>query len=176
MIGLDKAIQLLLGNYIITGIVFAMGFALEGLLVYLGNHEVTLLWFDATSLSTLVNNGKLTLQVAAYGLGLFFWYQHGTINIQTPHDEVKRKGLLLLIVPLCVLGVLLSLGIILLWNHITDLVRIQKMIPDNSQIQAIIFNIPVWIMLHGMVTFLISLDIKFLKKSYGTEFNEQPYE
>lgn len=176
MIGFDKAVKLLLGNYIITGIVFAMGFALEWLIIYLWSHDVNILWFDSSSLTNLITNAKLTLLLASYALWMFFRYKHSTINIQIPDDDVKRKGIMVLIVPLCVLGIILSLSIILLGNHIFDITWLENVIPNNTQIQNIVFNIPTWIMIHGIIVFILSLNIKFSKKVIGNEFGETHYE
>ncbi|PID34637.1 MAG: hypothetical protein CR971_02245 [candidate division SR1 bacterium] len=164
MMGFDKVLKMIIGNYIITMIVIALGLVIDFEVSQIQANNLNILGFGATEVAKFLSDGKITLMIASY-LGLMvIWYKFAQFSLTLRFDEMKKKGLLLLTTPLCVIGIVLSLVVILLGGNISDSGWILQHIPENEELRSFVMRIPLWIVIHGILMFILFLDINFISK------------
>lgn len=164
MMGFEKILKMIFWNYVVTSIIIALGLFIDFEIKTIISSGTSFLGMWSTELAGLLASGKLTILLASYGILMGLWYKFSRIHISIITDEMKKKWFLLLTVPLCVIGIVLSLLIIVIWPQLTDLWRIYKTIPDSPGIRNFVMRIPLWVILHGLILILIGVKINLARR------------
>jgi len=176
MLGLEKIIKIILGNYILGTICFSVGIGIDNLIIYLqwlGDQRFA--WFAATWWSTFLDNGHATIILLLYLILLFILYKKSTISIRLPSDGVIQKMLYLVFVPLALTSVILTLYILLWGSGIISLAILTEWSASNSFLTVVsqIFSLtPLWIALHGIATLLITAEIPMRMETDLSDFTD----
>ncbi len=163
-IGIEKMIKIILGNYILSSICLAasqsMSLAVEAMRK---TPDLKLMGFSYDTIANFLNNGNMTIVLIVYLLLLVIIFRTSKIKISLPDDEAIKKMLLLLFVPLTVISMILTLQIAILGINgisITALSIIAKTVANNPYMFQFVSLTPVRILLHGIVTILITSEFK----------------
>lgn len=169
VIGNEKMIKVLLGNYILATVCLAANQSLDILVQFLmKTPTLKILTFSYNDISTFVMSGKTSIVLILYLLLLFLMYQKSRIRITLPSDEILQKTFSLFLVPLTVVSVILTLEIVILgMNSLSpsSLETLARGFTSNYYIIQFIVLTPVWILLHGLATVLITSEIKMSIKT-----------
>ncbi|HOQ78944.1 MAG TPA: hypothetical protein PKX34_02905 [Candidatus Absconditabacterales bacterium] len=162
IIGLDKMIKIILGNYILGTLSVAISTSIDLAINTMGE----------TGLAKFLADGKLTIIFVVYVVLLFLIYRTSKINVDISGDQIMQKSLYILFVPMAVLSIVLTLEIIFLGIDILDpikLIEIAKGFTNNIYLQKFILNTPYLILVHALVTVLITSKFKVALKIEDTD-------
>lgn len=163
-IGIDKMIKIILGNYILNSICLAASQSIDlRAKVLRETPELTTLWFNNLKFANFLNNGSMTIILIVYLILLVMIYRTSKIRISLPDDEAIKKMLQLIFVPLTILSIVLTLQIVLLWMNginITAIGSIATTVANNAYMFKFVSLTPVRILLHGIVTIIITSEFK----------------
>lgn len=169
VIGNEKMIKVLLGNYILATLCLAANQSLDVLVQFLmitPNLEILNISYE--NIANFVVAGKTSIVLILYLLLLFLMYQKSRIRITLPGDEILQKTFSLFLVPLTVISLILTLEIVVLgMNSLSpsSLETMARSFTNNYYIINFIVLTPVWILLHGLATVLITTEIKMSIKT-----------
>ncbi|MFZ2150881.1 MAG: hypothetical protein WAZ12_03835 [Candidatus Absconditicoccaceae bacterium] len=168
-IGLEKMIKIILGNYILSSICLAASQSINLLINYLNNNS-GLMFFGIKNdaLSNFLLNGQTTIIMIIYAGLLWAIYKKSKISVNIPQDEILKKSLYIFFVPLTVISFILTIQIAITGISIFSVnnsIEIGNIIIDNIYIQMFIKNTPLWILLHGIATILITSELKIKIKT-----------
>ncbi len=152
-IWLEKMIKIILWNYILWWICFALSISID-LAVNSSTSE---------SFINFMTNWKTFIVLLAYVLLLFLVYYKSNITVEIPRDQIMQKSLYLFFVPLTVLSMCLTLEILLLWTSMLNQKTFTLMvweITKNIYLQEFIINTPYWVLIHGISTIIITSGFK----------------
>lgn len=105
----------------------------------------------------------MTIILIVYIILLVVIYRTSKIRIRLPDDEAIKKMLQLIFVPLTILSIVLTLQIVLLGMdgiNITAIGSIATAVANNPYMFKFVSLTPVRILLHGIVTILITSELK----------------
>lgn len=168
-IGIDKMIKIILGNYILSSICLAAGQSIA-----LGAEALKLtpdqkaLGFTYDKMATFLNDGNMTIVLIIYVTLLVVIYRTSKIRIGLPSDEAIKKMLQLIFVPLTVVSMVLTLQIAILGINginIASISSLAQSVANNPYMFQFIKLTPVRILLHGIVTILITSEFKVSVKT-----------
>lgn len=169
VIGNEKMIKVLLGNYILATLCLAANQSLDLLTQFLmTTPTLKILTFSYNDIATFIAGGKTSIVLILYLLLLFLMYQKSRIRITLPSDEILQKTFSLFLVPLTVVSLILTLEIVILgMNSLnpTSLQTLARSFTDNYYIIQFVVLTPVWILLHGLATVIITSEIKMSIKT-----------
>ena len=120
------------------------------------------------TIASFFTNGSTTIILILYVILLVLIYKKSKIRIIVPMDEASKKMLQIILVPLTVISMVLTLQIALMGINVTNIVSIQNLatiISTNPYIVKFISLTPVWILLHGIVTIIITSEFKISIKT-----------
>lgn len=164
VIGNEKMIKILLWNYILATLCLAANQSLEILTQFLmitPNLEIMNISYE--SIVNFIVAGKTSIVLILYLLLLLLMYQKSKIRIILPSDEILQKTFSLFLVPLTVISLVLTLEIVILGMNSLNPASLQILaleFTNNYYIVNFIVLTPVWILLHGLATVLITTEIK----------------
>ena len=163
-IGIDKMIRIILGNYILSSICLAAGQSINLGVEYMSKHpELSFMGFWYDKVANFLNNGNMTIVLILYIILLFVIFKKSKIRISLPDDEALKKMLQIIFVPLTVISMVLTLQIAILGMdgiNITAISSIAATVANNPYIFQFVSLTPVWILLHGIVTVIITSEFK----------------
>ncbi len=163
-IGSDKMIKIILGNYILGILCLAANQSITILITFLeSTPTLKALGFTYQDLATFLQNGKITIVLVLYILFLLLLYSKSKIRISLPDDEILKKSLYIILVPLCVTSIILTFEIVLMGINSIDTQSLQKLafsLTTNDYLYQFITLTPLWILIHGVATVLITSEIK----------------
>ncbi|MDD3263113.1 MAG: hypothetical protein PHR61_04705 [Candidatus Absconditabacteria bacterium] len=169
VIGNEKMIKVLLGNYILATLCLAANQSLDVLVQFLmTTPNLEILNISYENIANFVIAGKTSIVLILYLLLLFLMYQKSRIRITLPGDEILQKTFSLFLVPLTVISLILTLEIVILgMNSLSpsSLETMARSFTNNYYIINFIVLTPVWILLHGLATVLITTEIKMSIKT-----------
>jgi hypothetical protein len=169
IIGNEKMVKVLIGNYILAILCLGVNQSLESFAVFLlANPETIILNISYESIANMITIGKSTIVMVIYLILLFILYQKSKIKLSLPGDEIGQKIFSLILVPMTVVSIFLTLEIVLLWEKSFDpevLQTIASSFTTNIYIIKAMVRTPLWIALHALATIIISTEIKFSIKS-----------
>lgn len=164
VIGNEKMIKVLLGNYILATLCLAANQSLDVLTQFLlTTPTLKILTFSYNDIANFIVGAKTSIVLILYLLLLFLMYQKSRIRITLPGDELLQKTFSLFLVPLTVISLILTLEIVILgMNSLnpSSLETLARGFTSNYYIINFIVLTPVWIFLHGLATVLITTEIK----------------
>lgn len=168
-IGIDKMIRIILGNYILSSICLAASQSID-LAVQSMNKtpDLTFMWFGYAKVASFLDNGSMTIILILYVILLVIIYRTSKIRIVLPGDEALKKMLQLIFVPLTVISMVLTLQIAILWMdgiNVTAISSIANMVANNPYMFQFVSLTPVWILLHGILTIIITSEFKVSVKT-----------
>ena len=90
-------------------------------------------------------------------------YHKSSIHMRLPSDQILQKSLYIILVPLMVISILLTLEIVFFGVNSLSSSTLETFAHTSTQnpylIQAIVLT-PVWMLLHGLLTIIVSLEVK----------------
>ena len=110
----------------------------------------------------------MTIVLILYVILLVIIFRTSKIRIGLPNDEAIKKMLQLIFVPLTVISMILTLQIAILGINginIAAISSIADMVANNQYMYQFVRLTPVWILLHGIVTILITSEFKVSVKT-----------
>lgn len=168
-IGIEKMIKIILGNYILSSICLAAGQSISLLVEMMKKTpEIRFMGFSYDKIANFLNDGNMTIVLILYIVLLFIIFRTSKIKISLPNDEAIRKMLQLIFVPLTVISMILTLQIAILGINGINIVAISsvaQMVANNIYMFQFVSLTPVWILLHGIVTILITSEFKISVKT-----------
>lgn len=168
-IGIEKMIKIILGNYILSSICLAAGQSISLLVEMMKKTpEIRFMGFSYDKIANFLNDGNMTIVLILYIVFLFIIFRTSKIKISLPNDEAIRKMLQLIFVPLTVISMILTLQIAILGINginITAISSVAQMVANNTYMFQFVSLTPVWILLHGIVTILITSEFKISVKT-----------
>ena len=163
-IWLEKMIKIILWNYILSSICLAWSQSLNILINYLdANPWLRFFGFKNEIFANFLNNWQTTIIMVIYLLLLRAIYKTSRITIDIPEDEIIKKSLYILFVPLTVISFILTIQIAIMWVGIfwqLNNMWIWDIIINNVYLQIFIKNTPIRIFLHWIATILITSELK----------------
>lgn len=164
VIGIEKMIKIVLWNYILSSICLAASQSLDLLINFLNaTPEAKLAWITYKSLWAFFAEANTTIILVLYIVLLVVIYRSSRIHIHIPLDPAMQKWLHLLMIPITVLSMILTLQIVVLGMNIIrpdQLQIISNEITKNPALFTFLSLMPVWILLHGLATVLITSELK----------------
>ncbi len=169
VIGIEKMIKVILWNYILSSICLAASQSIVILIARLTQTpDLTFMGMSYKTIASFFTNGSTTIILILYVILLVLIYKKSKIRIIVPMDEASKKMLQIILVPLTVISMVLTLQIALMGINVTNIVSIQNLatiISTNPYIVKFISLTPVWILLHGIVTIIITSEFKISIKT-----------
>ena len=163
-IGIEKMIKVILGNYILSSICLAAGQSISlGVEMMKKTPELTFMGFSYDKVANFLNDGNMTIVLILYVVLLFVIFRTSKIRIGLPNDEAMRKMLQIIFVPLTVISMILTLQIAILGINginISAISEIAQTVANNPYMFQFVSLTPVRILLHGIVTILITSEFK----------------
>ncbi len=164
MIGIDKMIRIILGNYILSSICLAASQSLKLASERMKkNPDLEILSIANDKIANFLDNGSMTIIMILYVILLVIVYRTSKIRITLPNDEALKKMLQLIFVPLAIISMVLTLQIVLLgMNGITinTVGKIATTVANNPYMFKFVSLTPVRILLHGLITIFITSEFK----------------
>ncbi|MFA7298680.1 MAG: hypothetical protein WC010_03490 [Candidatus Absconditabacterales bacterium] len=163
-IGIEKMIKVILGNYILSSICLAasqsINLAVEAMKK---TPEFTFMGFGYDKVANFLNNGSMTIILILYIILLVVIFRTSKIKISLPDDEALKKMLQIIFVPLTVISMVLTLQIAILGMdgiNISAISGVANAVKNNVYMFQFVSLTPVRILLHGIVTILITSEFK----------------
>lgn len=164
VIGIDKMIRIILGNYILNSICLAASQSIIiGVNILQKTPEAKILGWSYEKMANFLDNGSMTIVMILYIVLLVIVYKTSKIRIVLPGDEAIKKMLQILFVPLTVLSMILTLQIAILGMdgvNITAISNIANAVTNNPYMFTFISLTPLRILIHGIITILITSEFK----------------
>jgi hypothetical protein len=168
VLGLENMIKIVLGNYILGTISLALMQNIDLLIGFLSaNPDVMFVWIWYTSLAWFLAAAKATIVLIIYFVLLFVLYKQSQITVRMPSEDSLQRALYILLVPLAASSMLLTL-----WIVLTGLGLSQDVIlwlvgqwANVDLVARIVSMLPVWILLHGLCTILITSELRMTIKT-----------
>lgn len=164
MIGINKMIRVLLGNYILTSICLAASQSLQLATTRMNNNPTKeILGIESIKLANFIDNGSMTIVMILYITLLVIVFRTSKIKIRLPDDEALKKMLQIIFVPLTIISMILTLQIVLLGMDgitITSVGQIAETVANNQYMFQFVSLTPVRILLHGLLTIFITSEFK----------------
>lgn len=164
MIGIDKMIKIILGNYILSSICLAAAQSLTLASEYMKqNPGLETLGIWNIKFANFLENGSTIIILILYLVLLIIMYRTSKIRIKLPSDEALKKMIQLIFVPLTIISMVLTLQIVLLGIDATNITGIEKLatvVANNPYIFKFVNLTPVRILLHGLITIFITSEFK----------------
>lgn len=168
-IGSSKMIKIVLGNYILSSICLA---AFQSIALLINTLQANPIGkFAGMSNETLIKfftNGQTTIVLGVYVILLVIMYRSSKIQISLPSDEAARRMLQIILVPLTVISIILTLQIALMGMNIGNILMLQELaskISSNPYIFNFFSMTPLWILIHGIATIIITSEMKISVKT-----------
>jgi hypothetical protein len=114
-------------------------------------------------MANFLDNGSMTIVMILYIVLLVIVYKTSKIRIVLPGDEAIKKMLQILFVPLTVLSMILTLQIAILGMdgvNITAISNVANAVTNNPYMFTFISLTPLRILIHGIITILITSEFK----------------
>lgn len=163
-IGIEKMIKIVLWNYILGSICLAVSQSLQLLINFLNTSpELKFAGFTYKSLWLFFADGKTTIVLIVYVILLVVIYKNSKIHIYIPEDPAVQKWLFVVFVPLTVLSMILTLQIAIMGVNFINTDQLQLIANELTKTPALytfLTMTPVWILLHGLVTVIITSEMK----------------
>jgi len=161
ILGLDKMIRIIMGNYLISSILLGLSNLIElisgRLLVWAGPER----WIDALEhrVARILMAGKPTFLLTVYFILLVFITTKSDIGIGQIKNEGLRWALMIVFLPCTIISIMLTVALALFGNqmiNIDELKILATPFVDQSWVYNFIMLTPLRIVLPGLVTFLIA--------------------
>jgi len=171
LMGTEKMIRLILGNYIIATICFAFGACINTRANQLAaTPQLMFLKISYQSYANFLHQGQLTFTLLLFAILVTIVYTSSKINVSTMQGESSEKLYYILLIPLTLFSFIFALYVSLLGEGITTLQYLQNSVGSTFDlIQQFLNNIYVRMLAHGIlivvITSKISIKFKFSKQS-----------
>jgi hypothetical protein len=165
LIGKDQMIRVIIGNYILMIVWLSFAWAVD--MWNWSNQTFSLT--DSRDIWSLLSDGRITITLIVYALLLLLIFKKSTLH--SSHPWLLDKWFMLFLVPMTVLSLALTLGVIFLWTEVFDPQAMAKYAVNLSydpSIQSIITRTPLWMFLHSLLTVLLTTHVSlnyFTRKS-----------
>lgn len=168
-IGIEKMIRIILWNYILSSICLAASQSINlAVETMKKTPDLTFMGFGYDKVANFLNNGSMTIILIVYIILLVVIFRTSKIKIGLPDDEALKKMLQIIFVPLTVISMVLTLQIAILGMDgisITTISSIANAVANNPYMFQFVSLTPVRILLHGIVTILVTSEFKVSVKT-----------
>lgn len=168
LLWLENMIKIVLGNYILWTISLALMQSIDIFVRFLTVHtDAIFLWIWYPSLGTFLAAAKATIVLIVYFFLLFVLYKQSQITVRMPSEDSWQRALYIFLVPLAASSMLLTLWILLLGLGLSQTVIVSLVWENPSVfiIDRIVSLLPLWILLHGLCTILITSELRLTIKT-----------
>ena len=166
---IEKVIKILLGNYLLILLILATNQSLLLLINFLEKTPTFIFaGFSYESLAYFFSNAKMTILLLLYVWFFFLIYYKSKIRILLPGDDIIQKILHIILVPLTVIWIIFSFLIIFFWISLFSpniLTQTISFFPQNTFISSILYFMPVFFLIHALLTILLTSEIKIQIKT-----------
>lgn len=170
MVGLEQMIKIIMGNYLLGSICLAASNTLDALIVFFGSTPTQkgVLGINYERFGDFFTDAKTLIVLGLYMILLFVLFKKTKLSIELPQDDIAQKALYVITVPLTVLSMILALEIAVLGMKIMDVQALQLFAQNITSSKFIAYFItlsPLRILLHGLLTILLTTGIKMKYRS-----------
>ncbi len=165
---LENMIKIILGNYILWTISLALMQSIDLLIgFWSANLDAVFIWISYASLAWFLTAAKATIVLIVYFVLLFVLYKQSQITVRMPDEDSLQRALYILLVPLAASSMLLTLWIVLtgLWLSQDVILWLVWQWANVDLVARIVSMLPVWILLHGLCTILITSELRMTIKT-----------
>jgi hypothetical protein len=130
--------------------------------------DLKFMGFGYAKISNFLSNGSMTIILILYVILLVIIYRTSKIKISLPSDEAIKKMLQLIFVPLTIVSMVLTLQIVILGMNginVSGISSIATVVANNPYMFRFVSLTPVRILLHGIITILITSEFKVSVKT-----------
>jgi len=130
--------------------------------------DLKFMGFAYDKVANFLNNGSMTIILILYVVLLVIIYRTSKIRIVLPADEALKKMLQIIFVPLTVVSMVLTLQIAILGMNginVSGISSIAIAVANNPYMFRFVSLTPVRILLHGIITILITSEFKISVKT-----------
>jgi len=164
MIGIEKMIKIILGNYILSSIALATSQTIQlGIQRMNNNPNTSTLGIQNTKIASFLANNSTAIIMILYISLLIIVYRTSKIRIRLPDDEAIKKMLQMIFVPITIISMALTLQIVFLGMEgitIDTVGKIATTVANNQYMFRFVNLTPVRILLHGLLTIFITSEFK----------------
>lgn len=165
----DQMVKVILWNYVLWIICMAASQSIDILINFLANNaNLSIMSISYDTLASFFNNGKITFVLLLYALWLILIYKKSTISISFPSDPNLMRTIQILLVPMTVISMILTLQMAIIWVNMIDAAKLQVIVSWFSQtwyLYEFLRLWPVWLLLHGVLTTIISSELHITVRS-----------
>lgn len=165
---LENMIKIVLGNYILGTISLSLMQSIDLLVNFLSaTPDMIFVWISHSSLAAFFAAAKATIVLVIYFVLLFVLYKQSQITVRMPSEDSLHRVLYILLVPLAASSMLLTLRIVLSGLGLSQgiVVSLLGQWAHVDMIARIVGMLPVWILLHGLCTMLITSELRMTIKT-----------
>lgn len=164
-IGVDKMIKIIVHNYLLSAICLATSLSLDIMSYYWSLHlkQIVGFWISREQLIYIIKQGKITFVLALYVIMMIILFAKSKLSITMPTNQHAAVLIKILLIPLTVISALITLSVAILGStitHIPELRKIAEMFVQNPLLYFFIGLLPVRILIHGVVTIILTADLK----------------
>ncbi|MDR3169097.1 MAG: hypothetical protein LBU27_05030 [Candidatus Peribacteria bacterium] len=171
IMGTEKMVSLIIGNYIIGGTCYAFGESIH----YWANQlastpETSFLGLNYQTLANFLNTGQLTFVLLLFVILTILVYTSSTIKVSTMQNPSAEKLYYIALIPLTLLSFIFALSLAVMGQGIETMTMIKQNVSGTfSFVGNFIQAMPLRMLTHGVIVLLISSHIRmklsFAKKS-----------
>lgn len=159
---LSKIIKLLLGNYIVAALIFALSKIIDTVIKNINTVGVeTTLGIKNAALADILGFGKWPL-LLIYLVLLFLVYKISKVSIIYARWFLVQKTIKIIYAPLTALSIFFTLWLMISTMGILSSATIEAISSSNWYLNFVLQNIWIWIFLHSIIVLLITSRINVL--------------
>jgi len=168
VLGLENMIKIVLWNYILWSISLALMQSIDLLIGFLsGSPDDVFIGISYPSLAWFITAAKATIVLIIYFVLLFVLYKQSQITVRMPGEDSLQRALYILLVPLAASSMLLTLWILLSGLGLSQdvILWLIGQWANVDLVARIVSMLPVWILIHGLCTILITSELRMTIKT-----------
>lgn len=162
-------IKIIIWNYIIWLTMLALSMCFAIFEYYLNQSQISFFGLGWKSIASFLDNAKITINIIIYIVFLLVVIVRSSIQITLPNHILKKKIILVMLVPMTILSLFISIEIVLFGVDIFNLTFLQS-IAVSFENSSIIYNIVYFsalvLLLHWWVTLWMISQIDINYDSY----------
>lgn len=161
ILGLEKMIRIVIGNYLLTGVILAC-YSLLDLIVtknLLQGNPHGFMEQLSNMLGTVIVSAKPTIVLVLYFILLLRVATKSRIGLWFMHNDGMKRVLTILYVPFTVISIVANLALAVFGTKVLDITQLAKLaefVSDNWILHNFILLTPLWILLPGLVTVILA--------------------
>ncbi|MDR0606905.1 MAG: hypothetical protein LBG52_00805 [Candidatus Peribacteria bacterium] len=171
IMGTEKMVRLIIGNYIIGGTCYAFGESIHYRANQLANTpESSFLGINYQTLANVLHTGQLTFVLVLFIILTILVYTSSTIKVSTIQHPSAEKLYYIALIPLTLLSFIFALSLAVMGQGMETIAIIQQNVSVTfSFVREFIQTMPLRMFAHGVIVLLVSshirMQLSFSKKT-----------